>query len=82
MKKYYDGTIHYGIYNNSCYDTRIRSFDTINELLSWANDNWVHGEITMGDLDLSDVIIYRKGVDDSDYEEVYDLILLRQMEKS
>lgn len=78
---YFDGTIHYGIHNNCCYDTRMKTADTIDDLLAWANDNWSHGEIKMEDLDFSDVVIYRKGVDVPDYEEVYDLILLRKMER-
>lgn len=78
---YFDGTIHYGVVNNCCYDTRVESFSTIDDLLAWANDNWSHSEIKMEDLNLSDVVIYRDGVDCEESEEAYDMILLRKMER-
>lgn len=83
MKKYYDVTIHKGVNSekNICYNTKEKSFETLDEAVQWAETNWGHNIKIVGDIPEEYVgEVFRTWHDVDDV--VYDLIVIRQMRKS
>lgn len=76
---YYDVTIHHGVANNICYDTRVKSgFETLEEAIQWAAKHW-NAPITLKNVDdpLHVGEVAREWIDET--FESYDMLLIRRL---
>ena len=80
---YYDVTVHHNVVNNQCYDTKMKSFESLDEAIQWAKNHWSeefhHNEDFSSDF-VGDIVY--QWVDTSDeFNDKYDLLLIRRMRR-
>lgn len=84
MKKfYYDVTIHYGLVDNVCYDTREESrFDTLEEAIQWSKDQDWDAPIRRTDNSSSPDYVGPVATGCVDGSNGEDYLLIRRMKRS
>ena len=84
MKKfYYDVTVHYGLIDNVCYDTREEfGFDTLDEAVQWSKDQDWDAPIKQIDNSSSPDYVGHVAVSCVERGDEEDYLLIRRMRRS